>query len=95
MFVNLVNNYTGGFITAKVGFSWTTFFWGSLAPLFRGDFFWFFILLLIDFASFGIITRVVFCWIYNGIYLRKQIRNGYRPADMRSAQILRSNGYII
>lgn len=94
MFVNLINNYTGKRIEAKIGFSWTTFFFGSLAPLFRGDFFWFFILLIIDFASFGILTRVIFCWIYNGIYLRKQLRNGFVPADTTSAQILRQKGYM-
>lgn len=95
MFVNLVNNFGGGYKTAKIGFSWTTFIWGSLAPLFRGDFFWFFILIILDFASFGILSRIIFCWIYNDIYLRKQLRNGYRPADMLSAQVLRSRGYML
>jgi len=37
MKVTLINNNNGDIKEVKLGFSWTTFFWGGLVPLIRKD----------------------------------------------------------
>ncbi len=39
---------------APVGFSWTVLFFGAFVPLFRGDWGWFFIMLIANIITFGI-----------------------------------------
>ncbi len=55
MHINLSNAATQQVKPAKIGFSWTVFFFGCLPPLFRGDWKWFFILLIVE-AVFGLPT---------------------------------------
>lgn len=45
MILNL-QSPNAGVKQVKVGFSWTTFFFGFFVPLFRGDIKWFLIMLL-------------------------------------------------
>lgn len=89
--VNLEKN--GMIRQAPVGFSWTTLFFGFLVPLFRGDWVWFIIMLLIGMLSLGVINFIL-CFLYNKIYVTKLIENGWVPADAYSAEILRSKGII-
>ncbi|WP_077306474.1 hypothetical protein [Terribacillus halophilus] len=79
----------------KVGFSWTTFFFGFLTPLFRGDLKWAIILILIEAVvgsfTFGIgsfVTGIVFSFVYNKIYIKELIEKGYQPADQESRALL-------
>lgn len=76
-----------------VGFSWTTLFFGFFVPLFRGDFIWFIIMLILTAMSLGIINFIL-CFFYNRIYVSKFINDGWRPADDYSANILKSKGII-
>ena len=78
----------------KVGFSWTTFFFGAFPALFRGDWKWFFIMLLVAFFTFGF-SWLVFPFIYNKLYLKDLIKNGYKPASETDEQILVSKGLIV
>ena len=48
MIVNLKNPNTNQFKQVKIGFSWTMFFFGFWVPLFRGDWKWLIIMLLLD-----------------------------------------------
>lgn len=48
MYVNLENPNTHQLKQVKVGFSWTTFFFGFWPALFRGDWKWFVIQLAIE-----------------------------------------------
>ncbi|MFP7492918.1 DUF2628 domain-containing protein [Terribacillus saccharophilus] len=79
----------------KVGFSWTTFFFGFLTPLFRGDLKWAIIIVIIEAVlgsfSFGLgsfVTGIVFSFIYNKIYIKELIEKGYQPADEESRVLL-------
>jgi len=84
--VNLKNN-ANVTRTGVVGFSWTTFFFGPLVPLFRGDWKWFIIMLITSFFTLWF-SIVILSFIYNKIYTRSLLENGYFPADEHSRQLL-------
>ncbi|MTH54689.1 DUF2628 domain-containing protein [Bacillus mangrovi] len=82
----------------KVGFSWTTFFFGFLPALFRGDLKWALIMFLAEAVigsfTFGIgawVTAIVFSFIYNKIYIKELIEKGYQPADEQARAVLAQN----
>ncbi len=99
MHVTLTNDYLGSVKQVKVGYSWTTLFFGFLPALFRGDFKWFAIIALLEIfcGSFtlgigvGLIT-IIFSFIYNGLYIKDLLRQGYKPASSADADILRAKG---
>lgn len=102
MRANLKNPTTNQFKQVKVGFSWTTFFFGFWVPLFRGDWKWLVIFLLADifFGAFTIgfgtfIFDIVIAFIYNKLYLNELISQGYKPADEASRNILQTKGIQI
>ncbi|MCH4165608.1 MAG: DUF2628 domain-containing protein [Lentilactobacillus diolivorans] len=101
MHVNLVNPTTNQVKQTKVGFSWTTFFFGFWPALFRGDWLWFFVQLAIEvfvgIFTFGIgaaISSIVFSFIYNKIYINELLSKGYKATDTSDEQILVSHGFI-
>ncbi len=101
MFVNLVNEQTRQVKQTKVGFSWTTFFFGFWPALFRGDWMWFLIQLAIELAigvptyGFGAgITGIVFSFIYNKLYIKELLSKGYQAEDTSDQQILESHGFV-
>ena len=77
-----------------VGFSWTMLFFGFFVPLFRGDFKWFIITLILMLLSFGLAQFIV-CFLYNKFYTVGLLEDGYRPADDFSENLLRMKGIII
>lgn len=93
MKVNLKQEGTGLVKQIKVGFSWTTFFWGFFPALFRGDWKWALIMGIVAFITFGI-SWLVFPFIYNKLYIRDLLSKGYKPADEASRSILRQKGII-
>ena len=84
--VNIKNPKTNQVKQVKAGFSWTVFFWGFLTPLFRDDWKWLIILLLI--------ANVVLSFLYNKFYLRDKINEGWIPCDEASKSILLSKGIM-
>lgn len=84
-----VNLRKGSLVTkGVVGFSWTTFFFGFFVPLFRGDWKWFFIMLVAGILTAGL-SNIVFCFIYNKIYTRDLLESkGYEAADDFSTELL-------
>ena len=62
---------------APVGFSWTTIFFGGFVPLFRGDWPWFFIMLIANVISFGL-AGILFGFIYNRIYIQNMLKKGFK-----------------
>ena len=82
----------------KVGFSWTTFFFGFFPALFRGDLKWAVIMFVIEaiLGSFTLgigswIAGVVFSFVYNKIYIKELIEKGYKPADEEARTVLLQN----
>lgn len=79
---------------SKVGFSWTVFFFGFLPPFFRGDWKWGLIILILASFTLGFST-LIFCFIYNRLYIKDLLQAGYAPADEHSRAILVQKGYIV
>lgn len=88
--------------TVKVGFSWTTFFFGFFPALFRGDLKWAAIMFIASLAAatftlgFGAwIPGIIFSFLYNKIYIRELIEKGYTPADEHAQTVLTTNQIIV
>lgn len=79
--------------TTKAGFSWTVFFFAFFPPLFRGDWKWALIMLILAPVTLGFST-IVFSFIYNGIYIRGLLQAGYEPADEQSKYVLVRKGHM-
>lgn len=97
----LLNKDGGITKEVKVGFSWTTFFFGFFPALFRGDLKWAIIMFIISLVlgSFtsgfgGILSGIIFAFIYNKIYIKELIEKGYRPANEQTKAILENKEII-
>ncbi|MFD7522363.1 DUF2628 domain-containing protein [Paenibacillus chitinolyticus] len=93
----ILKNDGGVVKDVKVGFSWTTFFFSFFPALFRGDLKWAAIMFIISLClgAFtmgigGLISGIVFSFVYNKIYIKELIEKGYRPANEESSRILES-----
>ncbi|MCI1284287.1 DUF2628 domain-containing protein [Lacticaseibacillus songhuajiangensis] len=102
MFVTLTNARTGQARQAKIGFSWTTFFFGFFPALFRSDWKWALIIAVLQIATgaftFGISTgiiSIIFAFIYNKLYINDLIANGYEPASSADADVMRMKGFVV
>ncbi|PIT96984.1 hypothetical protein COT82_00195 [Candidatus Campbellbacteria bacterium CG10_big_fil_rev_8_21_14_0_10_35_52] len=75
------NPKTGKIEEAPVGFSWTVFFFGIFPPLFRGDWKWFIIMILLALFTFGL-SHLVFIFIYNKLYIKDLINAGFKAKSI-------------
>ncbi len=92
-------NAEGKLKDVKVGISWTTFFFGFFVPLFRRDWMYFAIFLIVSiilsmFTSFAFVFDIVMAFFYNKLYTQNLIKKGYAPASPVDEDILKSKGYI-
>lgn len=92
MKINLVSPY-GELREVKIGFSWTVFFFGFLVPIFRGDVKWTVIMFVASVLT-AFLAQLVFCFVYNGIYVRELLGRGFKPADSYSKSVLIAKRYI-
>ncbi|WP_057787068.1 hypothetical protein [Weissella minor] len=88
--------------TPKVGFSWTVLLFGFFVPLLRKDFKWAIIIFLSQFILGGgpillgdsdrsfiaLVANLVFSFIYNKLYIKELIKNGYKPSNEASKKVL-------
>ena len=84
----------------KFGFSWGAFFLGFIYPLIKGDY----MVAGISFVVIGMasmiffplifVLLVVFGFIYNKMYARRLIKQGWHPFTEKDAQVLKMNGIL-
>ena len=85
----------------KFGFSWGAFFLGFIYPLIKGDY----IVAGISFVVIGMASMIffplifvlsmVFGFIYNKMYIRRLIKQGWHPFTEEDAQVLKKNGILL
>lgn len=101
MHATLINRNTNERKDVKVGFSWTEFFWGFWPALFRADWKWLIIILLVD-VGLGVFSwgggslffNLIFAFFYNKFYANDLLNSGFEPADDTSYNALLAKGYI-
>jgi hypothetical protein len=99
-YAKIVNDQ-GDIRISKVGISWTTLWFGPFPALFRGDYYNFILMIVLDIdyalvaMFFGLNWLLDFPWpslafalLYNMMYFKHLFNRGYRPADQRSKQLL-------
>jgi hypothetical protein len=79
--INFEHPATGELRRAPVGFSWTVLFFGCFPALFRSDWKWFAIMLLIAMLTWGV-SFLVFMFIYNKLYIKELIGKGYKATSI-------------
>ena len=87
------NPNSGVIREAPVGYSWTTLFFSFLPALFRSDWKWAIIMLIIQICSLGL-GSIVFSFIYNKLYIRDLIGNGFKALSIASGNIDFASGKI-
>lgn len=99
--VNIENPVTNQVKQCKVGWSWTVFFFGFFPMLFRQDWKWLLITLVVDLLglfTFGIVSfiaNVILAVLYNKFYLTDLINAGWRPVDEASKNLLLAKGVAL
>lgn len=90
----LKNPNTGEIKNAPVGFSWTVFFFGFFPPIFRGDWKWTAIILVIAIITFGF-SNIVFAFIYNKNFIKEQLySNGFRVVSSAKGNLQRASSSL-
>lgn len=89
-----LKNSLGVIKTATVGFSWKILFFGIFLPLFQWRIKWFFITLMLAFITFGLVW-VVLPFIYNKLYIKDLIKQGYKAANIQTKNMLASKGIFV
>ena len=78
--INFKNPNTGAMKQAPVGFSWTTFFFSFFPALLRGHIVGALIIFAVAFLTGGI-GVLVFAFIYNKMYIKHLVGEGYKVAN--------------
>lgn len=89
-----LKNTLGQIKQCKVGFSWTTLFFSFFPALFRGDIKWGAIQFVLALITGGL-SALVFCFIYNKLYINDLLSKGYEPISESDREILVSKNYIV
>ncbi len=80
------NPNTGAIKEAPVGFSWTTFFFSFFPALFRADWKWAVIQLVLTIITMGL-SSIVFMFMYNKLYIKDLIGSGYKAQSIASGDM--------
>lgn len=93
MHVSLRNDI-GMIKECKIGFSWTNLFFGFFCPLFRADWKYLLIMILVDCLTFGF-SSLIFPFFYNKLYINELLSKGYYPASETDREILVNKGFLL
>jgi hypothetical protein len=80
MMIQFKHPVTGLIKECKVGFSWTTFFFGFFVPVARGWYGYAGIMVLVSIFTGGL-SGIVYAFLINKHYVRHLIETGYRPMN--------------
>jgi len=93
MAIRLKHSSSGLLKKIPEGFSWTSLFFGWFVPIFRGDFKWCILWLIITIFTAGI-GQIVMAFTYNKSYLKRMLEKGYIPEDDETMIKLTEKGLI-
>lgn len=93
MTILLKSKYSSDVKEVKMGFSWTTLFFGIFVPLIRGDWKWAVITLLLALITGGLSWFVV-PFFYNKVYIKELISKGFTPTTMTELNKLADAGLV-
>ena len=88
-----LKNEIGMVKEAKIGFSWTNFFFGAFVPALRGDWKYAGIMVLCALITAGV-SWLVFPFVYNKLYIKDLLMKGFIPASESDRAILIQKGLI-
>lgn len=100
--VKFIDKNKGKIKSSPLGFSWTTFFFGVFAPLFRGD--WlgafgvFCVLVAAGYAVspvIALIIQIVVAVFYNYIYISRLLSKGYELYNDNDIKLVKKHGYSV
>lgn len=89
-----IRNSVGMTKQVKLGFSWTMLFFGIFVPLFRGDLKWTILSLILTVITCGL-AWLILPFIYNKLYIKSLLENGWYPADEMSRNALNAKGIYV
>ena len=92
--VVLTQSQSGTVKQVKLGFSWTTLFFGLFVPLVRGDIKWAAIMFVLAFLSFGL-SWLVFPFLYNKVHTRALLESGYAARTEEDRRRLQAAGLVL
>lgn len=96
--VQLKNQNAEEIKSAKVGYSWTVFFWGFIPSLFRKDWMGALVIFVLNlFVSYLIgtygllVADAIIGALYNKNYISRLLKNGYVPVSDQDKSLLKKN----
>ena len=100
--VKFIDKKNGKIKESPLGFSWTAFFFGVFAPLFRGDWLGAFgVFCVLSIASYAIspitslVIQIVVAVFYNYIYISRLLSKGYELYDTNNTELVKKHGYSV
>lgn len=90
----ILRNDVGMVKECKVGFSWTTMFFGLFVPLIRGDIKNALIMGVLSLLTFGL-SWLIFPFTYNKMYIKGLLMQGFKGSTEQDNNILVQKGFIV